>query len=198
MREWGQGSVSLLGDAAHAMAPNLAQGACNAIEDALCLAAELRTASLSVAAQSPSSPVLYRDALRAYERARKPRAHFIQRMSRLVGVVGALGGPLAAVRDAALRHTPQPIKTFLFNQLHRLLLGWNYTAPNTGQSLYPRLLGAAAWKQVAEASPEGLARFHTAPPNSQVIATGRAAVARQVCACHMCDRSTPHLLRFVL
>jgi 2-polyprenyl-6-methoxyphenol hydroxylase-like FAD-dependent oxidoreductase len=34
---WYQGRVVLLGDAAHAMAPNLGQGACQAIEDAVTL-----------------------------------------------------------------------------------------------------------------------------------------------------------------
>ena len=39
---WTRGRVTLLGDAAHAMTPNLGQGACQAIEDAIVLAATLR------------------------------------------------------------------------------------------------------------------------------------------------------------
>jgi 2-polyprenyl-6-methoxyphenol hydroxylase-like FAD-dependent oxidoreductase len=35
---WGRGSVTLLGDAAHASTPNLGQGACQALEDAVVLA----------------------------------------------------------------------------------------------------------------------------------------------------------------
>src|ERR671911_355597 len=38
LRDWGVGRVTLLGDAAHPMTPNLGQGACQAIEDALVLA----------------------------------------------------------------------------------------------------------------------------------------------------------------
>ena len=44
IKKWGSGRVTLLGDAAHAMTPNLGQGACQAIEDGValtrCLAAD--------------------------------------------------------------------------------------------------------------------------------------------------------------
>src|SRR4029453_407888 len=38
---WGSGRITLLGDAAHPMTPNLGQGACQAIEEALLLAHHL-------------------------------------------------------------------------------------------------------------------------------------------------------------
>ena len=41
---WGRGRVSLLGDAAHATTPNLGQGACQALEDAIFLADSLTQA----------------------------------------------------------------------------------------------------------------------------------------------------------
>lgn len=36
-KRWGAGRVTLLGDAAHPMTPDLGQGACQAIEDAVAL-----------------------------------------------------------------------------------------------------------------------------------------------------------------
>ena len=59
---WSRGPVVLVGDAAHATSPTLAQGAAMALEDAVVLAAELRRA-----ADLP-------EALGAYERRRRPRA----------------------------------------------------------------------------------------------------------------------------
>jgi 2-polyprenyl-6-methoxyphenol hydroxylase-like FAD-dependent oxidoreductase len=72
---WGEGRVTLLGDAAHPMTPNLGQGACQAIEDALALAEELpRAASLE-------------SGLRAYEARRTARANAVVVAARRVGVI---------------------------------------------------------------------------------------------------------------
>jgi len=54
--------VALLGDAAHSTAPDLGQGGCQAIEDALVLTTYLQTTNISVA-----------DALKRYEQARCDR-----------------------------------------------------------------------------------------------------------------------------
>jgi hypothetical protein len=69
LRWWGRGRVTLLGDAAHATTPNLGQGACQALEDAVMLAHCL----------SGVQPV--EAALRAYERVRIPRTTAIVRDS---------------------------------------------------------------------------------------------------------------------
>jgi 2-polyprenyl-6-methoxyphenol hydroxylase-like FAD-dependent oxidoreductase len=61
LRGWGRGPVTLLGDAAHAATPNLGQGACQALEDAVTLAHCLRSVAPPGAA------------LRAYEKLRIPR-----------------------------------------------------------------------------------------------------------------------------
>ncbi len=68
---WGRGAVTLLGDACHPMMPFMAQGACQAIEDAVVLARALSEIDGSI-----------RMRLRAYEEARKPRTAAIQIGSR--------------------------------------------------------------------------------------------------------------------
>jgi FAD-dependent urate hydroxylase len=57
-----RGRIALLGDAAHGTAPDLGQGGCQAMEDALVLANSLLTTNISV-----------EDALKRYEVARKDR-----------------------------------------------------------------------------------------------------------------------------
>jgi 2-polyprenyl-6-methoxyphenol hydroxylase-like FAD-dependent oxidoreductase len=92
---WHEGRVVLLGDAAHPMTPNLGQGACQAIEDAVvldqCLATEATIES----------------ALRRYEERRVPRANAIVRASRQFGAVAQWRNPLAVwFRNAVMRLTP--------------------------------------------------------------------------------------------
>ncbi|MDR0359183.1 MAG: FAD-dependent monooxygenase [bacterium] len=68
---WTQGPVALLGDAAHPMFPFFAQGAAQAIEDAVVIAGCL-------AEQCADPPA----ALERYERIRRPRATRLQELSR--------------------------------------------------------------------------------------------------------------------
>jgi 2-polyprenyl-6-methoxyphenol hydroxylase-like FAD-dependent oxidoreductase len=70
------GRVVLLGDAAHAMTPNLGRGACAAIEDAGALARHLRATSD------------LRSALSAYDLERRPATTRLVRRSRRLGQVG--------------------------------------------------------------------------------------------------------------
>jgi salicylate hydroxylase len=72
LERWTEGRISLLGDAAHAMLPFFAQGAAQAIEDAVVLAACLRSAD----------PRSARQALQRYEDIRRPRTSEVQVMSR--------------------------------------------------------------------------------------------------------------------
>ena len=65
---WGRGRVQLIGDAAHAMLPNIGQGACQAFEDAYILARWLD-------AKRQDVPQAFRD----FRRVRIPRVHAVQR-----------------------------------------------------------------------------------------------------------------------
>jgi salicylate hydroxylase len=90
---WGNGPVTLLGDAAHPALPFLAQGAAMAIEDAVVLADCMHA--------TPDAPT---QALRLYEDLRLPRTARIQRTARRSGRIYHLGGPAAFARDLMLRN----------------------------------------------------------------------------------------------
>ena len=77
---WGEGRAVLLGDAVHAMTPNIGQGAGMAMEDAAVLAEELGSSSS------------IEDSLRNYVQKRKSRVETIVRVSREVGTEGQMSG----------------------------------------------------------------------------------------------------------
>lgn len=82
LRQWGKGMVTLLGDAAHPCTPNLGQGGCMALEDALVLAKNIN--------REPSLQI----ALRSYESLRIHRTRHIQQRSLLMGCIGQWRSPL--------------------------------------------------------------------------------------------------------
>ncbi|WP_297299664.1 FAD-dependent monooxygenase [uncultured Methylovirgula sp.] len=88
---WSHGRIALLGDAAHAMLPFLAQGAAQAIEDAAALADHL-AANSDVAA-----------GLAAYSAARAPRAARVQSESHRQARIYHLRRPASFARDMVLR-----------------------------------------------------------------------------------------------
>lgn len=104
VRRWGTGRVTLLGDAAHPTTPNLGQGACMAIEDALVLAQCL----------TPKREI--QESLRKYESLRFKRTEYITRESRRAGRIGQMENALAvALRSLWLKTLP----TFLVDMIHR-------------------------------------------------------------------------------
>jgi len=97
---WGSARVTLLGDAAHPMTPNMGQGAGQAIEDAGYLA------YLMLARPEASVPEL----LAAYEQTRTVRTATIVHQSYRLGKLGQLeSGVLRAVRNVALRCLPKSV-----------------------------------------------------------------------------------------
>ena len=95
---WGLGRVTLLGDAAHPMTPNLGQGAGQAIEDAVVLARCLAES------EDPAA------ALRRYEERRRKRAEAAVLASRRLGAIAQWEHKLACrLRDGVFRATPASV-----------------------------------------------------------------------------------------
>lgn len=89
------GRLVLLGDAAHAMTPNLGQGACQALEDAATLGALL------------GPGVDLQAALGHYDALRRRRARLIARRSRHLGGIGQLRGRISTTaRNLLIGATP--------------------------------------------------------------------------------------------
>ncbi|WP_039797343.1 FAD-dependent monooxygenase [Nocardia araoensis] len=95
LRTFVAGRIALVGDAAHAMMPNLGQGACQALEDAVVLAR-----------------VVTRDGdPTGYDRERRPRTRMIASRSRRIGAVAQLSFPPAvALRNAVVRAIPDSVQ----------------------------------------------------------------------------------------
>eukprot|EP00929_Paragymnodinium_shiwhaense_P088766 TRINITY_DN49084_c0_g1_i1.p1 TRINITY_DN49084_c0_g1~~TRINITY_DN49084_c0_g1_i1.p1 ORF type:complete len:537 (+),score=86.32 TRINITY_DN49084_c0_g1_i1:61-1611(+) len=97
LQAWHKGRVVLVGDAAHAMAPFLGQGANQAIQDAYCLARWLKTVNF---ASGETAKPLLEAALYGYTAQRLPPVLLLSLESNFLGQVETLPGPLGSfVRD---------------------------------------------------------------------------------------------------
>ena len=97
-RPWQNGKdLVLVGDAAHAMTPFAAQGACMAIEDAWILAEQL-------------SRMPIEDALPAFEKNRRPRIDHVRQRAAFNRFAYHARGPIRIGRDFVLSHrTPESL-----------------------------------------------------------------------------------------
>jgi 3-hydroxybenzoate 6-monooxygenase len=91
VKEWTNGRITLLGDAAHPMLQYLAQGACMATEDAVALADKVSEAPDDLPA-----------AFRAYVQQRYLRTARVQIMARIYGDFYHARGPAAELRNMML------------------------------------------------------------------------------------------------
>ncbi len=106
---WHAGRVVLVGDAAHAMTPNLGQGGAQAIEDGFALAKQLGGGQHIGAA------------LEQYEKRRKPKVRRIVNMAWQYGKIAHWERASACrCRDAALRWTPAWVTRLQLAQLYRV------------------------------------------------------------------------------
>lgn len=96
--QYAHNRILLLGDAAHATTPNLGQGACMAMEDALFVAEEIN--------RQPENIV---NAFKSFEQKRVPRAHYIVNTSFRLG---------------KLAQWENPVLTKFRNMLFRLIPDW--------------------------------------------------------------------------
>ena len=106
---WSRDNVALVGDAAHAMTPNLGQGGAQAIEDAFVLAEQCGQAG-SVA-----------EAFKDYERIRMAKAKWIVNTSWTFGQVSHWQNPVARwTRDALMRGMPSSMQQKQLEKLNTL------------------------------------------------------------------------------
>jgi 2-polyprenyl-6-methoxyphenol hydroxylase-like FAD-dependent oxidoreductase len=100
IKKWHKGRVTLLGEAAHPMLPNLGQGGAQAMEDALILSRCLN-----------HFPRELESALSLYEQERVPRVTKIVQGSRMMAKMMQLENPAAMkVRNQLLRKVPDELK----------------------------------------------------------------------------------------
>jgi 2-polyprenyl-6-methoxyphenol hydroxylase-like FAD-dependent oxidoreductase len=95
------GDIALLGDAAHAMTPDLGQGASQAFEDAAAVTRCLTGAG----------PADVAERLRRYDAERRPRANRLMLRSSRQSWLTSRTGAGARLRDALLRATPNRLAT---------------------------------------------------------------------------------------
>ncbi len=96
IKQWWQGQVVLIGDAAHAMTPNLGQGGAQAIEDAFVLASKLSSCGTTS------------QAFREYEHLRKSRVRRMVETAWRYGKVAHIRSrSLRKLRNAVMRYSPE-------------------------------------------------------------------------------------------
>jgi 3-hydroxybenzoate 6-monooxygenase len=88
---WTRHGITILGDAAHPMLQYIAQGACQALEDAACMGDSLKNSGGDAAR-----------AFAAYQQSRIPRTALVQKAARFFGDVKHVRGVGIALRNALL------------------------------------------------------------------------------------------------
>ena len=118
LARWHSARIICIGDAAHAMTPNLGQGATQALEDAVILAAMM----------ADSDPA---DAFARFEAFRRPRTERTVREARMIGRLAHVPRVLTGARNALLRAMPRSLS---FKQL-----AWLYEDAGLYAAMTPRV-----------------------------------------------------------
>ncbi|MCO5554398.1 hypothetical protein L7F22_007928 [Adiantum nelumboides] len=127
---WSKGRVTLLGDSAHAMQPNMGQGGCMAIEDGYQLAVELEKACKG--SVKDGKPVNIAAALKRYETERVIRVGAIHGMARMAAIMAStykpyLGvglGPLEFLTNLRIPHPGRVGGRFFIGIFMPMMLDW--------------------------------------------------------------------------
>ncbi|WP_424099309.1 FAD-dependent monooxygenase [Moorena producens] len=118
--EWGRGRVSLIGDAAHPVQPNIGQGGCMAVEDGFELA-KILTLTLN----NNQVPSL----LREFESQRSPRVNRVFSTSRQVGNLGQSNSAMGCfLRNNIYKLTPTWLADLQFKWLFNYQPSWDGVA----------------------------------------------------------------------
>ncbi len=125
-----RGRVALLGDAAHAMTPDLGQGGCMAIEDAVVLAHLVSGGAATGADASATDTSAVPDALAEYTAARLPRTQAITHAARAFGQAAQLESRTGVVvRDLKLRLGGLLPRSLAASRGPDPILGWEPPPP---------------------------------------------------------------------
>ncbi|MBS7530903.1 FAD-dependent monooxygenase [Hazenella sp. IB182353] len=109
MNRYAYDRILLMGDAAHAMTPNLGQGACQAMEDVAVL-------SMCMKRQLPIN-----EAFVAFEKERIKRVQKIVDRSRLMGRVGQMNHPVARkLRNGIMTLIPDRLRVKQIDELYQI------------------------------------------------------------------------------
>lgn len=101
--------VVLIGDAAHATTPNMGQGACQAIEDAVWLA------------EAMAGQFDFQQVFRSFETARMKRVHWVTRTSWKLGKAGQISNPvLGTLRNFMFRMIPSSANNKQLKKLYEV------------------------------------------------------------------------------
>ncbi len=106
---WGRNRITLIGDAAHPMTPNLGQGGAQAIEDAWALSQHL------------ASDLTATEAFQNFYDSRHAKANKIIKMSWQIGQISNISNKfLCSARNIALSLVPAPVATKQSNFIYQL------------------------------------------------------------------------------